>query len=109
VEVRRNEGIANHIDPEPCVHTRKGEDEASVGESTGQPLSRETNLSRVPTFLRRRKAICRGTINASAAMTRRGRRTWHMDTLFAREPGDPESGQQDYQLVRTEKARSHTR
>jgi len=37
------EGVANHLGPEPCVNTREGEGEASAGESTGQPLSRERN------------------------------------------------------------------
>lgn len=40
MRVRHDEGVANHIGPEPCVLTRKGEGEASVGEFTGQPLSR---------------------------------------------------------------------
>jgi len=31
VEVRHDEGVANHIDPEPCVVTRKGKGEASAG------------------------------------------------------------------------------
>ncbi len=40
MEVRHDEGIANRIDPEPCVVLRKDGGEASAGESTGQPLSR---------------------------------------------------------------------
>lgn len=40
MEVRHDEGIANHIGPEPCAGIRKGDGEASVGEFTGQPLSR---------------------------------------------------------------------
>jgi len=56
VEVRHDERVANHIDPEPCVVARKGEGEASAGEFTGQPLSRVRIGFRVPTPLRRRKA-----------------------------------------------------
>jgi hypothetical protein len=56
VEVRRDEGVANHIGPEPCVGVSDGVDEASVGERTGQPLSRESYSSRAPTPLGRRKA-----------------------------------------------------
>jgi hypothetical protein len=41
VRVRHDEGVANHIGPKPCTITREGEGEASVGEITGQPLSRE--------------------------------------------------------------------
>lgn len=40
MEARHGEGVANHTDPEPCVGIREGEGEASVGEFTGQPLSR---------------------------------------------------------------------
>jgi hypothetical protein len=41
VKVRHDEGVANHIGPEPCVAVRKDVDEASVGEGAGQPLSHE--------------------------------------------------------------------
>ena len=39
MQVRYGEGVANHIDPEPCAVVRKDGGEASVGERTGQPLS----------------------------------------------------------------------
>jgi hypothetical protein len=41
VQVRCDEGIAIHIGPEPCVVVREGAGEASAGEYTGQPLSRD--------------------------------------------------------------------
>src|ERR671938_1843935 len=41
VEVHHDEGVANHIGPEPCGRAREGTTEASVGEPVGQPLSRE--------------------------------------------------------------------
>jgi hypothetical protein len=41
VKVRRDEGVANRIDPESCVRICEGYGEASTGECTGQPLSRE--------------------------------------------------------------------
>ena len=40
MEVRHDEGVANHIGPKPCASIRKDDGEASVGEITGQPLSR---------------------------------------------------------------------
>lgn len=40
MRVRHDEGLANHVDPEPCIVVRKGGGEASVGEVIGQPLSR---------------------------------------------------------------------
>jgi hypothetical protein len=44
VEVRHDEGVATHIDPEPCAVVREDEGEASAGERAGQPLSRESSL-----------------------------------------------------------------
>src|SRR5690242_13502871 len=41
VKVHRDEGVANRIGPESCAVTREGCGEASTGECTGQPLSRE--------------------------------------------------------------------
>ena len=41
MKVHCNEGVAIHIGPKPCVTTREGVGEASVGERAGQPLSRE--------------------------------------------------------------------
>ena len=41
MRVRRDEGVANHIDPESCAAICEGWGEASIGECTGQPLSRE--------------------------------------------------------------------
>lgn len=49
MEVRYDEGIASHIGPEPCAGIREDVGEASVGECTGQPLSRERVCFRVPT------------------------------------------------------------
>ena len=44
MKVLYDEGAAIRIGPEPCAGIREGDGEASVGEHTGQPLSRE-NLS----------------------------------------------------------------
>ena len=41
MKVHYDEGVANHIGPEPCVVVREGGCEASVGEHVGQPLSHE--------------------------------------------------------------------
>ena len=40
MKVRYDEGIANHIGPEPCIGGRKASGEASAGERAGQPSSR---------------------------------------------------------------------
>ena len=41
MRVRHEEGVASHLGPKPCGGIREGGVEASAGESTGQPLSRE--------------------------------------------------------------------
>ena len=42
MQVHYGEGVAIRTGPEPCVGTREGDGEASVGERIGQPLSRES-------------------------------------------------------------------
>jgi hypothetical protein len=44
VRVHYDEGVANHIGPEPCAGIREGVGEASAGVRAGQPLSREIVL-----------------------------------------------------------------
>ena len=39
----------------------------------------------------------------------RGHRTWHVQTLFVREPGDLRPGHMSFGVVRIGKARSHSR
>ena len=60
MQVPYGEGVAIRIDPEPCVGIREGAGEASAGEHTGQPLSRESLIIRVPTWSFSRKATWRG-------------------------------------------------
>jgi hypothetical protein len=43
VQVRYDEGVANHIGPEPCGDIREDGGEASAGECAGQPLSLENH------------------------------------------------------------------
>jgi hypothetical protein len=87
VKVRYGEGLAIRIGPEPCVGTREGDDEASVGEHIGQPLSRESKIvpgAHVVVFT---EGNMDGRVIASARPARRGRRPWHVWKLFGREPG----------------------
>lgn len=88
MQVHYDEDVASHIGPEPCAGIREGVGEASVGEHTGQPLSRERVLSRVPTPSTVRKATWGGCAIASIRLARRGRRPWHVWKLLVREPGD---------------------
>jgi hypothetical protein len=57
VQVRYDEGVATRVGPEPCIVVREGRGEASAGEHAGQPLSRESHSSQVPTLLFEWKAI----------------------------------------------------
>jgi hypothetical protein len=56
VQVRCDEGLANHIGPESCATHREVCGEALTGERTGQPLSHDRTISRVPTPSSVRKA-----------------------------------------------------
>ena len=61
MKVHYDEGVANRIGPEPCAGVCEDVGEASVGERIGQPLSRESYISRAPTALSSRKAKWAGT------------------------------------------------
>jgi hypothetical protein len=110
VQVHFDEGVANHIGPEPCAVARKGGGEASAGERIGQPLSLENYV-----LLGRRRVTHRGRLHvrrasASVWMAQRGQRHWHVRKLLVREPGDPTSDHRHIAaVVRIGKARSRSR
>jgi hypothetical protein len=87
VQVHYDEGIANHIGPEPCAGIREDVGEASAGEHAGQPLSRERLHIPDADAVHPAEGNTEGRVNASARPIRRGLRPWHVWTLFAREPG----------------------
>lgn len=87
MEVRRIEGVAIRNGPEPCAFGREGEGEASVGECIGQPWSRERLILGADTVTYV-EGKTDGRASASAWTARRGLRTWHVQKLLAREPGD---------------------
>jgi hypothetical protein len=66
VKVRYNEGVAIHIGPEPCIVGREVRDEASAGERTGQPLSRESWIFPGADAVRRVEGNTDGRVSASA-------------------------------------------
>jgi hypothetical protein len=110
VQVHCGEGVAIHTGPKPCVGAREGAGEASVGECIGQPLSREIRVNPGADTVLLVEGHMAGRALASARLTRRGRRPWHVQTLLAREPGGLASGQDGLPfLVRTGKARSRSR
>ena len=108
MEVLYSEGVASRTGPEPCAVARKGGGEASAGERTGQPLSRERILIPGADVVARAEGETDGCASASTRTSRRGRRPWHVCKLLEREPGDPGSGRHVV-AVRIGKARSRSR
>ena len=110
MQVHCDEGIANHIGPEPCAVAREGIGEASVGDRIGQPLSREIDVIPGADAVPLAEGNTGGCAIASAHPARRGLRPWHVRTLLVRELGDLMSGQGGSPLlVRIGKARSRSR
>ena len=110
MQVRRDEGVAIHIGPEPCVTDRKVVSEASAGEHIGQPLSLAKIHIPGADAVAKVEGDTDGRASASARTTRRGRRTWHVWKLVVREPGDPTSDRsRPSGPVCIGKARSHSR
>jgi hypothetical protein len=99
--VPHDEGVASRIGPEPCVGIREGDGEASAGEHTGQPLSRENLSNPGADVFEITEGHMGGCVNASIRPTRRGRRPWHAWTLLTREPGGLGTG------LRTDSAGPH--
>ncbi len=88
MKVHCNEGLANHIGPEPCVCIREDAGEASVGECIGQPLSRESSTFPNADAVPNAEGHAGARAIASACPIGRGQRPWHVQKLLAREPGD---------------------
>jgi hypothetical protein len=111
VRVLCSEGIANHTGPESCVVHREMQGEALTGESVGQPLSRESfKLVQGADAVSVVEGNTDGHALASARTTLRGLGPWHVETLFAREPGDLHPGRSScFGVVRIGKTRSRSR
>ena len=102
---------AGAIRPESRVTYREVRDEALTGELAGQPLSREIfKLVQGADAVSVAEGNTDRNVSASAWLTLRGLRTWHVGTLFAREPGDLLLGRfRSHGAVRIGKARSRSR
>ena len=110
MRIHYDEGIANHIGPEPCAVVREDLGEASVGECIGQPFSREIGLFLGANAVLQAEGNMDGHVTGSVRRTRRGRRPWHVRTFLAREPGDHISDRGGAPpLARIGKARSQSR
>ena len=88
MQVHCDEGIANHIGPEPCAGIREGVGEASVGERASQPLRRDRKDILGADAVCVAEGMMSECASASAQPTRRGRRPWHVRTFLVRQPGD---------------------
>lgn len=82
------EGLASHLDPEPCVATREGRREASAGAPAGSVSSRETWSFRDADGFGPPEGNTVSCAIASTARVPRGRRPGHAGKPHAREPGD---------------------
>ena len=110
MQVHYDEGLANHIGPEPCAGIREDSGEASAGDRIGQPLSREIGLFPGAHAVLWVEGKTSGRAIASARTARRGLRPWHVWTLLVREPGDLMPDQDGPpSLARIGKARSRSR
>jgi hypothetical protein len=92
VEVFYDEGLANHIGPEPCGGLREEADEKSVGGHVGGVLRRESCLSRAPTLVGEWKATSRHTIARVGLGLCAVSDPQHACTLLARELGELRTG-----------------
>src|SRR5215475_10529748 len=111
VKVHNSKGIASRTGPESCVAHREVRDEALTGEPAGQPLSRESfKLVQGADAVSVAEGNTDRRDSASACSTLRSLRTWHVGTLFAREPGELLLGRFSSRgAVRIGKARSRSR
>jgi hypothetical protein len=75
VKVPHDEGVATHINPEPCAVAREGNGEALAGEHTGQPLSRESIAILGADAVHGAEGNMDERASASARPTRRGPET----------------------------------
>lgn len=96
VEVHYEEGVATRLGLESCVGRCEAPHEALTEERTGQPWSHDRNCILGADAVHLAEGNTTGRASASVPSARRGRRTWHVRTLFEREPGDLSSGQPLY-------------
>ena len=111
MQVPDNKDVANPVGPESCVPYREVRCEALTGGCIGQPLSHDRVDIPGADAVQVAEGLMSERVIASAWMTRRGRRPWHVRTLLEREPGDLQSDRRcRYRpTVRIGKARSRSR
>jgi hypothetical protein len=87
VKVSDDKDLASHIDPKPCVATREGRGEASVGACAGRPLSLENSLLGADSVVQAEGETA-SFDSARTTLTWRGRRPRHVQKFLVWEPGD---------------------
>jgi hypothetical protein len=108
VQVPSSEDLASRTVPESCGTCREARVEALTGVSIGQPLSTEISHPDADCFNVQEGNTIKG-VTASPWLVRRCPRPWHVDTLFAWEPGDLTVGGVLTHSVRIGKATSRSR
>ena len=88
MRVPDNKDIANRVVPESCAVHREVRREALTGVRIGQQLSHDRSFVPDADVVSVAEGNMFAHAIASAQTIRRGRRTWHVRTLLAREPGD---------------------
>jgi hypothetical protein len=87
VKVQYGEDRTSHTGPKPCVVIPRGM-QRSVGRGKRRPAiePRKMKASGADTVLNV-EGNTTGRVIVSTLLARRGRRTWHVQKLFVREPG----------------------
>ena len=110
MQVPHNKDLASHVVLESCAAHREVRREALAEARIGQPLSLAKIHILGADAVAKAEGNMDGRVSASVWTARRGRRTWHVQKLLGREPGDPTSGQpRCTALARIGKARSRSR
>jgi hypothetical protein len=97
VQVYRDEGVATHISPKPCIAFREGRGEASAGK-TCKPAMVPRKVSSVQDAdgEGRSEGNTDACVNASVQTILRGLRTWRAWKSSAREPGEITTDQRSW-------------
>ena len=111
VEVPYGEVVAKRTIPESCAAHREVSGEALTGVRIGQTLSHDRPLILGADAVPQAEGNMLERVIASARVTQRGLRPWHVRTLLAWEPGDlrPDRRGSYSPAARIGKARSRSR
>ena len=111
MRVPDDQDVASQVVPESCAAHREVCGEALTGVRIGQTLSHDRPLILGADAVPQAEGNMLERVIASARVTRRGLRPWHVRTLLAWEPGDlqPDRRGSYSPAARIGKARSRSR